>query len=108
MKFSSRGELQQWHVIAAPGHPLLQYVIEKVLSNIKNYDPHVNGCGIQAVLRLTGPIAYTEAIYPHISEQKCRIISADKAGIEYNVLEDHHGALGGPRHYSQLTTPIVI
>lgn len=108
LKFSSRGELQQWHVIAAPGHPLLQYVIEKVLHNIKNYDQNIHGCGKRAVLRTTGPIAYTEAIYPHIPEQNCRMISSDQAGIEYNRLQDHHGALGGPRHYSQLTTPIVI
>lgn len=108
LRFSPRGELQQWHVIAAPGYPLLGRVIETVLVNIKGYHPDVNGCGKQAVLRLTGPIAYTAAIYPYLTEHKCRVISAEESGFEYNVLQNHHGALGGLRHYSQLTNPIVI
>lgn len=108
LKLSPRGELQQWHVIAAAQHPLLQRVVETVIENIKSYDPDVNGWGKQAVLRLTGPIAYTSAIYLHLSEHKCRFISAEDCGMEYNVLEDHRAALGGSRHYSALDTPIVI
>ena len=106
--FSPGGELQQWHVIAAPRHPLLRHVIESVLDNIARYRFEVNGGGKLGVLRTTGPIAYTRAIHPHLSEHKCRFISAESAGIEYKVFDDHHRCLGGRWHYSEQTAPVVM
>jgi hypothetical protein len=108
LDFSPRGELQQWHVIAAPRHPLLRHVIESVLDNIARYRFDVNEGGKPGVLRTTGPIAYTRAIHPHISEHNCRIISAERSGIEYKVVDDHHSCLGGRWHYSEQTAPIVM
>lgn len=108
LDFSPRGELQQWHVIAAPRHPLLRHVIENVLDNIVRYRIEANGCGKSGVLRTTGPIAYTKAIYPHISEYNCRFISAESSGIEYKVFDDHHSYLGGHLHYSEQTASVVI
>jgi mannosyltransferase OCH1-like enzyme len=108
LHFSPRGELQQWHVIAAPRHPFLRDVIESVLDNIARYRFDVNGCGKPGVLRTTGPIAYTRAIHPHISEHNCRFISAESSGIEYKVVDDHHSYLGGRWHYSEQTAPVVM
>ncbi|NEX23531.1 hypothetical protein G3480_25165 [Thiorhodococcus mannitoliphagus] len=108
LDFSPHGELQQWHVIAAPRHPLLRQVIEGVLDNIACYRFDANGRGKPGVLRTTGPIAYTRAIYPHISEHNCRFISAESSGIEYRVIDDHHSYLGGRWHYSEQTAPIVM
>lgn len=65
------GELQQWHVISAPGHPFLRRVINNVLSNIDRYRPWSEGTGQKGVMRLTGPTVYTLTIakmlrkYPH-------------------------------------------
>ena len=53
------GEYQQWFILAAPGHPFLKAVIEKVLRNLRRYSPVHYGVGKRAVLRTTGPIAYT-------------------------------------------------
>jgi hypothetical protein len=108
LDFSLRGELQQWHVIAAPRHPLLRHVIEGVLDNVMRYRFDVNGYGKLGVLRTTGPIAYTRAIHPHISKYNCRFISTENSGIEYKVFDDHHNYLGGRWHYSEQTAPIVI
>lgn len=108
LNFSPRGELQQWHVIATPRHSLLRRVIENVLDNIARYRIDLNGCGKLGVLRTTGPIAYTKAIYPHISEHNCRFISAEGSGIEYKIFDDHHSRLGGRLHYSEQTAPVVI
>jgi len=40
-----RGEIQQWHIIAAAGHPLLRRVIEIVTNNILQYNPYLHGTG---------------------------------------------------------------
>lgn len=108
LHFSPRGELQQWHVIAAPQHPFLGCVIERVLNNIVHYHPDVDGWGKQAVLTLSGPIAYTTAILPLLCKYRHRFINYDECSFEYKVLDDHHAYLGGQMHYSNLTTPIVI
>jgi hypothetical protein len=102
------GELQQWHVIGAAGHPFLRAVIEKVLANIALYRPWKHGVGRIGVLRVTGPIAYTLAITPILHEYPCKILSDERElSMEYSIggTYNHREALG--RHYSELNTPVV-
>ena len=61
-EFGVKNEFQQWHIIATPGHPYLRSVIQRVIFNIRRYDRHKDGVGTDAVLSVTGPIAYTLAI----------------------------------------------
>jgi hypothetical protein len=63
-------ELQQWHVISRPGHPLLKRVIDRVVFNVQHYHPLRNGIGRMAVLLNTGPIAYSRALLPELSNQR--------------------------------------
>ena len=46
-----------------PGHPFLKAVIEMVLRNTRTYTP-LDGFAKFAILRVTGPITYTLAIVP--------------------------------------------
>lgn len=102
------GEFQQWFIVAAPGHPFLRAVIEAVLRNIRSYDPMRHSIGKPAVVRVTGPIAYTLAIAPLLSLHSHRIVdSAADLGFEYSIYpkRDHEAALGA--HYSEIGEPLV-
>lgn len=107
------GEFQQWHIIAAAGHPFLRSVINEVLRNVQNYNSLTSGVGRMAVLRTTGPIAYTLAIYPLLNRAQFRSIGSSRAfGLIYNGLDGstseptHHSLF--KQHYSQLTEPLIL
>jgi hypothetical protein len=102
-------EFQQWHIIAAPGHPYLKSVIETVLLNINNYNPLTWGVGRQGVMRLTGPVAYTRAIgllrskYPH------RLVQGqDELLLEYTALPDVDHRSQFKFHYTKLQEPVTL
>jgi hypothetical protein len=102
------GEYQQWHVIAAPGSLLLRAVLERVCSNILRYRPWRDGVGWLAVLRLTGPIAYTFAIHPLLDTCPHRRVRREaELGLEYSILPDraHYSLFKG--HYRQSRRPLV-
>jgi hypothetical protein len=103
------GEFQQWHVICPPGHPYLYAVIQAVMRNIDCYIPRMHGSGRNAVLRLTGPIAYTLAILPLLPLNRHRLATDhEELGLEYSVYSqngDHKRLFR--THYSALTAPIV-
>lgn len=106
-----RQEFQQWHIMAAPGHPFLRAVIETVLHNIDSYNPVWNQTGRGGVLGLTGPIAYTLAITPLLHQHRHRLVdSHDKLGLLYSIFtstiyEAHKSVF--KYHYSELTGPVV-
>lgn len=103
------GEYQQWHVIAAPRHPFLKAVIESVLAKIASYDPFKQDSGPSAVLRLTGPVAYTLAIYPLLGTARYRFVDIERdLGIGYTLFSSssaHYGLFNN--HYTQQTRPVV-
>lgn len=102
------GEIQQWHVIAAPGHPFLRAVIIRVLSNIDRYRPWWNGVGRIGVFRLTGPIAYTLAIEPLLKLHPCVIVPNEGAlALEYSITGDYVHGDAFKRHYSLNDTSIL-
>ena len=102
------GELQQWHVIAAPGHPFLRAVLLAILRGIDSYRPWADGTGKLGVLKLTGPIMYTHAITPIIDDHP-RVIVANEAaiGLNYSVVAvDAHKDFF-KRHYSSSDAPVI-
>ena len=102
------GEYQQWHVIAAPGSPFIRAVLEQVCCNILRYRPWRDGVGKIAVLRMTGPIAYTLAIDPLLNRYPHRRVRREaELALDYSIRPDsqHHGLFG--RHYSQSRLPVV-
>lgn len=104
----SMGEFQQWHIICRPRHPFLYAVLEQVIKNIDNYNSSV-GFGKLAVLKVTGPIAYTKAILPVLNKYNHRIIELnDYAGLLYNNLQTSHKNLFSKTHYSKISEPVII
>lgn len=102
------GEFQQWHIVSVPGHPFLRRVILAVLSNMDLYLPGLHGVGKMAVLRLTGPSAYTLAIAPMLGLHKHRLITNEKPfPLRYSIYgyDAHMGVFKA--HYSKLKNPVV-
>jgi autotransporter strand-loop-strand O-heptosyltransferase len=106
------GEFQNWHIICAPNHPFLEKTIELVKQNIKNYNGET---GKNAVLNLTGPIAYSKAILSVLD--KYRTYSADSPVREFkleneinltymNLKNPHHSELYGTNVSND--EPIII
>jgi inositol phosphorylceramide mannosyltransferase catalytic subunit len=103
----SGGEFQNFHVIAAPGHPFLAAVIEAVLSNIKRYAPW-HAVGRTGVLRVTGPIAYTKAIFPLVQAHPCKIVRHEgETGLQYSIAEAYQSNEPDVPHYSTVEAPVV-
>ena len=61
--YIERGEIIQWYLAAAAGHPLLRKVIATLLQRIDSYNPYVDGVGWTGTLLTTGPIMYTRTVY---------------------------------------------
>ena len=107
------GEYQQWWIACRPGHPFLLAVIRRCLANIAAYehDPRDEATfGKQGVLRLTGPIAYTQAIFPIAARHAHRFEPSAFGGAfvySFGTAAGMEHAMD-PRHYSRLTTPIVL
>ncbi len=111
LEHTPNGEFQQWHIVAAPGHPFLKAVIENALSNIENYDPNLHGVGRIAGLRITGPIVYTLAIAPLLHSHQHRFVDSESdLGFEYSIFRSSgkpsHKSLF-KHHYTELKEPLI-
>jgi inositol phosphorylceramide mannosyltransferase catalytic subunit len=105
---SAFGEFQQWHVIAAAGHPFLRAVVCSVLANIENYRPWRQGVGRNGVLRTTGPIAYSKAIMPLLDKNEHRLLRKPaEIGLHYSIANTYDHRAIFPHHYSTLTAPVA-
>jgi hypothetical protein len=101
-------EYQQWFIASAPGHPFMRNVIEHVMRNIDNYVPSLHGHGKPAVLRVTGPIAYSLAIHPMLARCPHRIVdSQSDLGFQYSVFNGNTHKAAFKTHYSVQTHPLV-
>jgi len=104
-------EFQQWHIVAAAGHPFLRAVSERVLQNIDRYNPVIHQTGAPGVLWTTGPVPYTLAITSLLPSCKYRLVGGhEELGFVYSIFpptafEAHKTIF--KHHYSQLTTPVV-
>jgi inositol phosphorylceramide mannosyltransferase catalytic subunit len=106
-----RGEYQIWHIVAEPRHPFLDAVIQRVKANIDNYDPIRDGVGKLAVLRVTGPIAYTQAIQAVQEHHKYRHVEIEDLGFQVSIVgapgkDGHERYFKG--HYRYLPEPLVL
>ncbi len=106
----SGGEFQQWHIISAPGNPMIRAVIQKVIHNIYSYTPEKFGVGKIGVLRTTGPIAYTLAIEPLLKSYPHRFVNIYKDfKFQYSIFkQSKHENLLFKVHYSQQKEPIIL
>jgi hypothetical protein len=101
------GEFEQWFIAAAPHHPFLAAVIERVAHRLRTYHPLRDGVGL-AVVRLTGPIPYTLAIAPLLDSVPHRRVRDHRAlGLRYSGMAGRTHRAVFRTHYSQLLIPIV-
>jgi hypothetical protein len=102
------GEFQQWHIVAVPGHRFLRAVLEAVVTNLAEYRVWRHGVGRDAVLAMTGPIAYTLAISPLLEGDDYRLYSDQRAaGFRFTTLPaDSHRSLF-ETNYVANWTPLV-
>lgn len=93
----TRGEIPQWFIIASKGHPVLRDIIIRVLRNIDDYNPYVNGVGWSGTVHTTGPVPYSMVIYDKIQHYDYRLVNAfSEIGMVYSIYEDSHTT--GPYH----------
>ncbi len=109
--FTGAGELQQWHIIAQPGHPFLKAVIERIVSNIDQYKSDPNGVGFYGVMRLTSGIPYTLAIWPLLEQYPHRFVDSQfELGLVYSICDNmwlSHNELFGEADYRYQVEPII-
>lgn len=86
-----RGEIPQWFIISAAGHPIIRDVIIQVLKNIDNYNPYITGIGWTGTVFTTGPVPYSLTIYKNVSKYPHRIVNAfTEFGFVYSIYENSH------------------
>jgi mannosyltransferase OCH1-like enzyme len=114
---NTKGEIGQFYLLYSAGHPLLRAVLDRVVANIERYKFEKDGGGKTAVLKLTGPHAYTKAIEQYLSENSDvhhSFLSSSDEGIYYSAFDysgnfnGAHETMYGRDHYSQRQTPVVI
>ncbi len=103
---TGQGEYQQWFVIGEAGHPYLEKVILKVLENIHCYNRKEFGVGRMGVLRTTGPIPFTTAIFKVLNEHDHKFIDYRECGLVYKKIKtrfafDH-------THYSMMDEDVIL
>ena len=102
------GDYQQWHIIAARGHPFLRAVIIEVMRRIDNYRLWREGTGRTAVFYLTGPHTYSDAIYPLRDQHPHKYYRRDvDAKLKYSCLPGMSHADADKRHYSVVHATLV-
>jgi mannosyltransferase OCH1-like enzyme len=105
-------EYQNWFVLSAPKHVVLERVVEEILRNIKSYNPFINGVGKMGVLRATGPIAYSKVVHGHIQVGGIRIATNEELGFKptiHEIVDDKTPFLNrqSNAHYSSLRLPLI-
>lgn len=115
------GEYVNWFFAAEPKNPIIQDAIKFVLRQISNYRSTEKGLGRHAILRVTGPVAWSRAItlsYRQHKQQlsyRFRIVDSAEAGLVYSIFDApgqdqglmrHRSMFQG--HYSQIGEPVVI
>lgn len=99
LKYLNYKEYIQWAILSTCGHPFLKEVLHNVLGNLQVYNPWLHGVGKKAVLRITGPYAYTCAIEPKKLDFPHRFANVTQdLGIHYSLYE-----LGTEIHCQQQT-----
>lgn len=78
-------EIQQWFIIAIRKSPLIEAALHQATSNLERYRYLRDGFGQIAVLRITGPIAFTKAVVPLLERHNHRFVdSATDLGLQYD------------------------
>ncbi len=107
-ELSEKGEYINGVVISEAKNPVLKSVIEAVIDNVNSYSAFRDGVGGPAVLRLTGPIAYTLAIEQSTFRQTITEVDFFRHGYKATVFDDDRSHMSLSRlHYGKRRNPII-
>ncbi|MBV1837569.1 glycosyltransferase family 32 protein [Acetobacter estunensis] len=101
------GEYQQWHVIGCKGHPFLRAVIPAMLKAVDDYRPWTHLTGRIGVLNVTGPIMYSNTIYPLVSRYRHKLYRYDRDIHLIYAITGRDNHVDG-RHYSVNRNSVVV
>ena len=117
-----RGEIQNWNLVSAPGHPIWGCVLEAVRDEImrelsaQENPRYVPKKGKQEVLRITGPILLSRIAYPMLAQYPHLLL---KNNSDFGFMYDRWAAqnrgshvklnqrAGLGKHYTKLKDPII-
>jgi hypothetical protein len=115
------GEYVNWFFASEPNNPILMAVVRKVLHNINNYKPSANLLGRNGILRVTGPIAWTQSIFTTITSNRTegdfhvRIENSRDLCLVYSIFDIPEQSDGLMRHrhvfrdhYTKREEPVVL
>jgi inositol phosphorylceramide mannosyltransferase catalytic subunit len=84
------GELQNWWLIAAPGHPMFKRTIQAVVREVNERAARQRPTNlVEEVLKLTGPLQFSRAV--DLSRSDVRLVCSNGNGVM------HYDANGGHR-----------
>jgi len=101
-------EIEQWYIASSSGNPIIKNVITTMVNNINN-PKFLDYSGKLGVLRLTGPIMFTNSIAPLLSRYPNRRVIQGDDFIYNNVgyFSFNYKSYSSKSHYSTLTIPIL-
>ena len=107
-ELSEKGEFINGVIICEAKSRIMSDVIKAVVRNIDQYKAFRNGVGGPAVLRLTGPVAYTLAIEQSIYRESLTKIDFFSRGYKFSIFESNkiHVSIG-KIHYGRRLNPII-
>lgn len=107
-ELSERGELINGVIICQAKSKVLLDVIKAVMRNIDQYSTFRNGVGGPAVLRLTGPVAYTLAIEQSVYRESLTKIDYFAYGYKVSIFDNDKIHMSLSRlHYGRRLNPII-
>jgi len=103
-----RGEIQNWVIIATPRHPVLKKVIDEMIRRIHS---GMNGTTKFFVLKLTGPIMFSEVIFENLND----VIITDDVNDYFSYTKFSLECLGDCKglfydkntHYSKINKNVI-
>jgi len=108
-----RGEIQNWHFLSVPTHPLFKLLIDYVTDIILDRQKREQyGKGKEDVLRITGPIALSKCWYsllPHFQHLLTK--GEHHLGYTFDAIGKHEKKswdLSGAKHYSKSKDPVIL
>ena len=87
-ELSEKGEFINGVIISEAKNRILLDVIKAVKRNIEQYSPLKNGVGAPAVLRFTGPVAYTLAIEQSVFRESLTKTNFFSSGYKVSIYDN--------------------
>jgi hypothetical protein len=107
-ELSEKGEFINGVIISEAKNRILLDVIKAVVRNIEQYSPLKNGVGAPAVLRLTGPVAYTLAVEQSAFRESLTKTDFFSHGYRVSIYDNDKIHMSMSKlHYGRRLNPII-